>query len=814
MAHREHPSGNWPGQRGFVIIVVLAAMAVISAVVASQLVSGQKAAVTGLRVSEEVRARSIAQACMEMLTAYAERTEADAGPGSDFDRLLAGPDGVNGPLPGDPDDFLPFGTTRKVSIPPSSSSQLHAWNLVDIPNSGGICAVRFEDNSDDGRPPMPMPDATVADSPGEGGGADVPNMDRDLSVYLTVIGMYPFLPGTTDADAYAKAHTRVTLRRLIQNVNVFQPLAPALWAGGGIDLQNNNDICGAGGIMANTIQMANNSCACGELVASTTSGPGIPTEGDTCACPSFCPPANLPGTTPTTPPVNVHWVDLSLSSNQGLGAPLRANPVEDPLPEGDGIGIGEDSPVADPVTTYDLSDTSVCAFFADLNDPSGDERIYVWDAQDADAINTLTLTFGSTVEDTLGTPIPGPVNCTNQVGAAVPPPCNWNFSTNEIVCAATQSPCWKLVARLDDLDTPDLDVQIGAGTTAGWTDGASDQGFHPRQNVAIPNVAGLRSFGPGTLLNPRLCGASTGSCTSCSSLSALDNTTAFVELHGGSGEHFHWEEGANSAFGPSPSFWFVRQSTSAPSDRDVHIKEAGSVATGALKASFVTDGSIVVETDGSDPNAICCATCACGALGSLTTLTDCDRTTSFGATPNPVVTTLFNTNRGLFDYSSASPLPENTGQPGGYALKAAGSITIDTNLVVGDIRGSLVAVSDGCFVGSIAGYNAGSDGIEACSASGTCGEPSVCVETDARVIGDIHSMGDIEFLGNNARIYGNIAAKGSACFKNNAQLEGTVMVGNTIEMKNNATIVNTAAAALGDPQAANAKVVTFMEATW
>lgn len=795
--------------RGFVIIVVLAAIAVISAVVAGQLISSQKAQVAGLRTNEEVRARGIAQACLEMLSSYAENLQPDAGPGSDLDLLLAGPNGANGSPSPDSDDFLPFGTTRTAAIPAGSTSPLHQWNLVDIPGSGGLCAVRFDDNSDDGRPDLPTPGgAGDPDSPGEGVGNDVPNMDRDQSVYLTVIGMYPVLPGTADADAYAKAHTRVTLKRLIQKENIFQPLAPALWAGNFIDLKNNNDICGAGGVMSPAVNMGNNSCSCGDLITNTATGPGIPTPGETCACPTFCPPANDPDAGVLVPPVNVHWTDFALTANESLGAPQRADPVADPA-------IGQGSGPA-PGTNYDLSDASICAFYADLSDPAGDERIYVWDAHDTDALTTHLAASGLTAAAfTFPVAVVGPIDCTNHTGS-VPPPCVWNLGLNTMVCPSLQSACWKLVARLDDFNTPDLDVQLGGGTTAGWTGVVGGEyGFHPRQHVAIPNVAGGRGFGrppfPVGMLG--LCGDPVAdNCDACSTSSATDNSFGFVELHSGSGEHFHWENGAHDDLGPSPSIWFVRESTSAPSSRDVHLDAAGSAGDGPLRATFVTDGSIEVESSVS----LCCANCDCSAIGNSTSIpsTSCDATTTFGAVPDVRITGFVTANPGLFNYSNAAPLIENRGSPGGFALKATKDIHLQSTLILGDVRGDTVFVDNGCIVGTIGGYSGLGDGRQACGGSSPCDEPSVCVATDAHIIGDIHSMADIDFPGNNLRFYGNIAAEGSACFKNNAELEGTVMVSDTIDMKNNATIVNTTSSALGTPQAANRKVVTFMEATW
>jgi hypothetical protein len=786
----------------FVILVVLAALAVITAVIASQLVSGQKAQVIGLRVSEEVRARSIAQACLEMMSAYANNIEPDAGPGTDLDRLLAGPDGIAGPSPGSGDDYLPFGNVRQVAIPPGSASQLHQWNLVDIPGSGGLCAVRFDDNSDDARPALPGAGQTGfdGDDPDEGTGKNVPNKDRDLAVYLTVIGMYPVLPGTADPQVYARAHTRVTLRRLIQNVNIFQPLAPALWAGNLIDLKNNNDICGAGGVQANNIQMDNNSCACGEIIAGTTSGAGAPPPGDTCSCPSICAPANLPGTTPSAPPTNVHWADLTLASSQVLGAPLRAFPTEEPP-----IGQGA---TPDPGVNYTLADARFCALFADSTVTP--ERLYVWDVKDTDAVATLTA-LGAT-----GLPA-GPVSCAAHTGP-VPAPCTWDPASGAIACGLQESPCWKLIAIMDTA-TAGVDVSIAPGAQllplASWNNAASDTEWHPRQGplAPLPNVAGGRHFGIGP---NQLCGDTVSrNCNGCQAVNApgfvgnVGGAFAGIEQTGAQ-RHWHFDAGSQDNLGPSPSVWFVRANLAATAPH-LHIRRAGAAGVGPLRASFVTNGSVRVER----PSAICCATCDCSPVGATVSTSGCDLTSTFGATPAGFVKPTFDANPGLFNYSvPPPPLTNNIGQAGGYAIKAGGTVTLASNLVIGDVRGTLVNVDDGCVIGSVAGYDPPLNGQRACSGSAPCGEPSVCVDTDARIIGDVHSMADADFPGNNARLYGNIAAKGSVCFKNNAEIEGTIMVNNTIEMKNNATVVNTSASQLGSPQAANNKIITFMEATW
>lgn len=777
-------------QRGFVLIVVLAAAAVIAAVVAGQLATAGKAQGTGIRAAEEVRARAIAEACLDMMTSYAEAVVPAPAPGDDFDVLLDPAGGM-----GSGDEYLPF-AGNVVTIPPSApaGSQLHKWNIVDFPAMGGACAVRFDDNSDDWRPDLPGgAAATTAAQEGPLVG-DETERDRDLSVYATAIGMYPRL-GAADAAVYMTAHTRVTLRRLIQLGNVFQPLAPAMWANT-VDLNNNGDVCGAGGIMADDVSTDNNTCVCGQV---NTDNPPAGTDpvqaGDTCSCPtSTCPAATVTsGAPPPDPPLNVHWGDAALLSNSALGPPMRAHPTDEPAPIGDGIGSGHGSTVPYPGSGYDIANGDQCVFYGKAN-----AQLFLWDRNDPDAQATLNGLAGAAIAG-----IPGPEDCRSNTSDPLPSPCVWTEPAAgawTLACGGGQSACWKLIAVLDSAELNE-DVEVGAGPRREATGMAGDEEWNPQQGggaYSLPNVSGSRAFGVDSANGAFICGLDQA-CTNCQN-NGSDTGGDFLEYMGGT---WDFDSDGTNENGPAPSVFFF--------EGNARLNQAGGGGGmgGPLRATVVSSANIDV-----DNSEVCCGTCDCSSLGAgLGPGGNCAPTNTLGAGVGSAVDPLVGDNAGLYEFTPPNSLAQDNrlaiGQ-GGFALKAGGLIDIDNaSILIGDVRGNTVDAANVCFVGSVVGYSAAGD----CGGGGTCGAPSVCFNNNVGVVGDVHSMADIDF-NNNGVVFGNAIAKGSFCANNNLELEGTIQAGNTIQLNNNATIVNSASSAMGAPTQANAALQTYMETGW
>jgi hypothetical protein len=816
--------------RGFVIVIVVAIAAVITAIVAAQLTSSQKLAAASLRFEEEVQARAIAQACLEMVSAQIDNYMFDCGAlplpacatrPPDFDALLLGVDGAAGT----PDDYLP-GIGDRVQIPRSATDQLHQWALLDL--DGGACAMRIEDNSDDGRPALPG----MADSAGEGLGTDVPNRDRDLAVYIHVIGMYPRLV-TSDDDVYHKAHARTTLRRMIQKQNMASPSGPGLWARVSIDVDDDNNICELGGVKAPTVDMEPSTCACGPISCTTCSG--TPPAGTTCsACTSGCTPSTNTGFDGIDPPVNVHWANTatagtSFRSNEGLGPPLRADPLEgDVLPE---VPTGQGSVVAAPITAYDLSSTQFCAFYTDS---AAGLPLFVWDRLDTDAglshenwrdNGVWDLAPPATQHAAVAAVSGGaPVDCTVHT-ADIPEPCVWTKGASDATaatltsCPTAKSACWKLIGWFGESDSYAVGLNNAQVPLRGWTDNGSDKGFHPRKSRAIPNTARgpageERVFGAPAALSTQqlLCGDPNPlrNCRNCNSLGAVDavggadnNVASVLDSHS---DHWHFEGGARDDLAPSPSVWVMENRSS--SDKDAHLKDVGDPSVGPFRATILVDGDADLENNAG----ICCATCNCTALTSLS-MAGCALNGTFGDAPSGILGTLVGANQALFT-NTAPPTEDNRTllNQGGIAIKAREEINVNNSaLIIGDVRGGTVDFNNNpCVIGSVVSY--GTSAASECSSN--CSSSHVCFDNAPKITGDVHSMTSIRF-NNNPRIWGNIFAKRDVCFNDDARVEGLIQAGQSMELDQDSIIVNNVASSSGAATTAlNQALVTFMEGAW
>lgn len=249
--------------RGFVLLVVLVLLAAISVATAARLEVLRSESGTTTRREEEVAARAWAEACMEkayaLVQGYLVHTStAQPMPPVDFDALLDPDPSSTG------EENTPGAPWTPVTIRGKRFGLLRQAGSATQPQLA--CLLRFEDNADDAAPSgSSHPEAATSNTGGVLEGpdalADVPARDRDRSIVVTAIGVAPF-PSTSvaDADVYARAHARVTLKRWFQSNG-----APAVFAGGDARFKNVS-VCGNGGVQADESEFDDNSCACGSVV--------------------------------------------------------------------------------------------------------------------------------------------------------------------------------------------------------------------------------------------------------------------------------------------------------------------------------------------------------------------------------------------------------------------------------------------------------------------------------------------------------------------------------------------------------------------
>src|SRR5258706_4535904 len=80
--------------RGFVLIVVVMALAIITAVAVGQMSVVRSEAVASVRIEDEVQARGVAEGCLTLLQAYTSQTMINPAR-ADFDLVLDPDSGTN-----------------------------------------------------------------------------------------------------------------------------------------------------------------------------------------------------------------------------------------------------------------------------------------------------------------------------------------------------------------------------------------------------------------------------------------------------------------------------------------------------------------------------------------------------------------------------------------------------------------------------------------------------------------------------------------------------------------------------------------------
>lgn len=284
-------------KRGFIMVVLLAIVAVLVVVMSALLISNRQSNVVALRESEEMRARNIAEQCLNKGVAVAiEHFRRRGGEFFDFDALLD-PNGT----PDDGDDFV-FSQAGGVVVvvpadaagSPTEALYRYSFERVDPDAAGpappGACYLRFDDNADDSLPGYTAQTGNTGGVP-EGAGVNVNNRDRDASIVVTAIGVYPAPTTVAVADVYSRAHSRVTMKQYFSATS-----APAVYGNGDIVIRSNTEFCGSGGVRGVDVTVDVNSCVCGDSFARSINGSVAASTVSECGvarCPrSSTPPGN------------------------------------------------------------------------------------------------------------------------------------------------------------------------------------------------------------------------------------------------------------------------------------------------------------------------------------------------------------------------------------------------------------------------------------------------------------------------------------------------------------------------------------------
>ena len=466
------PRALRPGH-GFTLLTVLLVVVLIAAIVAGVLSALRSQSISAIRGREESAARAIAETCADRMFAYStsyikEVASGEAQPPADFDRLLD-PDGIVN----NADDFMPPGGSANIaSVPPGSTSLAHRYRVLRI--DGGACLVRFDDNSDDWHPGLG--DRSTGNNgviEGPAVGDEVLTRDRDRSIWVSVIGVFPAFDTTSDAELWTRAHARVSVRRFLETAG-----GPAIWAGGDVNLAlGGTAVCGLGGIVSESIAYgSSNVCACGQQKHDDITD-AIPNEcnytadaGDACddrtrACePNLREELPQPAPQGTELPVATSFKVLTqaMVADETCAIWSRDRDAPEPAPKNAGEVAYKDSTM--PVGTEAM------AF------------IWVSDADRAGALPQLTTALGITnaCQTLLGAPLGtcpstptglGVETCGASPPLKMPPPCRYSMKTSGgkpdglqldecrtipatgATPAITESRCWVPIAVVDGQKT-------------------------------------------------------------------------------------------------------------------------------------------------------------------------------------------------------------------------------------------------------------------------------------------------------------------------------------------------------------------------
>jgi len=793
--------------RGTVLLVVMLLLAVATAVAVSQFTVVSNEAVSSVRVEEELQARAIAEGCLALAERYAQEYIGESPPGfnfPDFDGLLDRDNTLN-----TADDYLPsFGVRvlvpRTLTPTTGATAAAHQWAFLargTAPNRGG-CLMRIEDNSDDGLPSVPSGTTSAI----EGLGRDVSQRDRDRAITITAVGLFPVLTTTTADEAWERAHARVTLKKLFAAENP-QEAPPALQACDDISLSANTQIRGLGGVQGDSITISGGStCGCGQYTGNTVT-PATPPN--TCAAPCVAPSvatAAPPACAAPAIPNTTYYMD-----NKGFGDPFS--------------------------NTNNIGDDDSCKVYIDRFG-----RVFVWDFTDSYAnepldssrgvpfspLSQFVVPFaaGALVHQTI--PNLPRHDCTNYRTDPVELPCEWdtvgsNTGDERVTCDFTnpnpklrQTPCWKPIAHLGDLQIMTSDVTLGtatipslSGLRANHFEMSSNENSEDLlflKNKPIPNVRDqTKRFATG-LAATTICGDPNG-CEDCTGASNNDwwtecssNVSTVAKTRTCEDFHSHGHQNNRHIPWPIVFAWDVDPAF------EINFEFEGA-ATKPLNATILTNGKVAFGAAVS----FCCAECGTGDSCMAPTTVPTGMTNKFIATANCVQGNS-QVPQPSFTVPPAVPGPVQFKASGyGYAFKADGVCEIAANsTVIGDVEcKAMLLTGNNCIVGNV--MVTGTDPAVGC-ASPNCPNIGTCINGGSpALIGSIYSQGSVCALSNGA-LKGDIFSKNNVHFSSNFSLNGRVFAEQDIILNSNASVLFNDTTQI--ISAGNQGLTTFMETSW
>jgi hypothetical protein len=653
--------------------------------------------------------------------------------GLDLDALL---DDDNTPATISGREFLPPANTGEeaVLLPKGLTGdadflQRHRWLLIprDVGSERGACLVRFDDNSDDTLPVASLPTGNV-DDPGEGTNraatdtSENPYKDRDRAIFLTAVGLFPYLTTTDAEDAFDAAHARVTLRRLSSTSTSG---VPTIHAGGTID-GIKGSLCSAS---VGTISRATGSgkaffpkggCGCGQMIAETA-----PVVSAACTSSLPLPPAcTCAAVTARAAPFDAAALTARLNAQRPpSSADWAAAAQPSFLMRNENFG-----PAPRPGSAPSLVNVSADDLGADMRSCkllfTNAGEVFVWD---------VTEPGCSKVDDRTDSPVPHPCTTWGSTGPDL-------ATCSDGLVPGTKGPttrCWRRIHTGGGDWRPNRDIDIpGVATPSRWT--------------AAPGTPGYLCGAPENPADP----AALGSCSNCTASSGT------ASAHFDSNRRWHLRDLDDREF-PVPSYVLIQNELSAGTPlRDIKSEVSFRDANSMPHITLVSDTGVRFV----EPPRLCGVGCDCSAVTSSfgSGGTSCDRS-------DDTVRTL---------------AAERCSAISAFGDCAVTSGSGGAVFFVGDVRCGIVddATPGLCYIGDVAAMSA--DPARACEGSvRECTTGSGFCQADAMgVVGDVYSAMSINVVGDSL-FTGVIASEQSFCSEGDIRLDGAIVVGTNAGFK-------------------------------
>lgn len=809
--------------RGFALVVVVVLLAVLGIAVAVQLDAAKGHVSEAARHRQEAQARGVAETCLDFALAQARGYMlSSTPPPADFDPIL---DPDLDPLSND--NFIPPASSvagvdsAVVFLPSTSTSELRRYRYFAFPDTETGCLVRFDDNSDDASPDMPL--AATSNSAGVGEGPDagvrreVIHRDRDRAIIATAIGLFPVRALTPPDDAYNRARARVALRRYLETSG-----GPGVWATDEIVTASDDAICALGGLTAEEVVPTSSTvCACGlqQLNGATTitnacdylSGPGDACDDNLRACEPRAVDVVEPQEDPTaTIDQNIAQLKPTVSPAIAASDPrywFSSTVIGDPSASGSaqrGELFVRDRDALDPITTASTTDTYGSNYDSFVANSALEAEIFVWShlpqSVYEDVVSVAGLTCmarfdelnasGATIStatcmdyDTCLSPAAGPARF--PPGSATPLPCELVPESSSDTLSAwryrcttpQQSPCWRIAAQLDGNANQSMLQPIVAGALTIEFNGGV--GFmEPTQMAGTPSV---ERFAPPAVVTgvARVAGV------------PVPLPPPVTDLLGPVGWRTYFNPPATTPDWPTTHILRVPPATSRitvdaawqkdddfapnpillfenPLDDPVRFEAGGAFGqtTNFIRTTIAASGGIDFERSME----VLCS--ACGTLAAPATRLP-HRSGGGGANPKCVqdlVTT------GLNPFSSQLPL-----------IHAGGDCVFDQPVnLVGDIQCGTIHLNDGgCVVGDLTAMSTSAVACAGVSDGEGCGNAGVCVgqTLPAPLV--------------STTIVGIVLSKGDSCLLERTTVYGQVIADDDVGLRKDVTINHDGSGAVG-----------------